>query len=532
MKNPVYLRSDVYFEPLYNNWFLWPYLLAPATAAMNLANHQIKLMKSFVANAKIHQKASGNKALSGSSLVNISADRIQEVRALLDDTIIQNQDLIAFAHAVKDLDAMLREKAVGHSMEELYEEVPEPLRGLVELHYDLNNQPSFRFFESLLYRTPIFKKSSQILSLGNLRSDERPFVLSTPRLADENHLHIHMPFDHEFVSRLFKMRDEPVCLEDIKAQLDEFDTDGTLPLGALFTSEAPVKTTKPIRQGAEVRYLGHAGLMLRTSQACVMVDPVISYTNDDETNKTTFDDLPQYIDAVMVTHSHMDHVCLETLLQLKHKIGVILVPKNNSGLLADPSIRLMLQSIGFDNVIEMEDLDEYQANDICMTALPFLGEHADVNIRSKAAWLMEAQGQKILAAADASNLDSKLYQRLHGIIGDVDMLFIGMECKGGPLKWLYGPLLTQNFSREVNESRRFNGSDFNAASQIASAFNASQVYVYALGIEPWFAYFMGISYKGDDIQLLEARKLIEFCQRKNVHAECLEGIKIWQLPAA
>ena len=39
----------------------------------------------------------------------------------------------------------------------LYAEIPEPLRGYVELVYDLNGNPSFRLIEALLYRSPHFK---------------------------------------------------------------------------------------------------------------------------------------------------------------------------------------------------------------------------------------------------------------------------------------------------------------------------------------------------------------------------------------
>lgn len=44
---------------------------------------------------------------------------------------------------------MLKTKAKGATLEPLYKEVPEILKGYVELVYDLNNNPSYRFFESL-----------------------------------------------------------------------------------------------------------------------------------------------------------------------------------------------------------------------------------------------------------------------------------------------------------------------------------------------------------------------------------------------
>ena len=533
--SPVYLRSDVYFEPLFNKWFMWPYLLSPAGAAMNMSNQHIRLMKSFVANAKIHAKSAKKKAMAGSSLVNIPLEKVDDIKALLAHTREEYADLIEFSDAIKALDELLRNEAKGMSLEPYYEKIPAPLRGLVELHYDLNNQPSFRFIESLLYHSDIYKPQAQTVCLGNLPSDKRPFVLSTPRLPDENHLHINVPFNHEFVSTLFAMRDEPKPMDEIKAMLSELGDEGVLEgeldFDSLFTTQAPKRPEPYTGDDVHVRYLGHAGVMVQTAQTTLMVDPVIAYSNDDETNKTTFDDLPASIDYVMVTHTHMDHVCLETLIQLKHKIKTILVPKSNSGMLADPSIKLMLEAIGFKNVIEMEDLQSIDYADGHLIALPFLGEHADVNIRSKAAWMIDIRGQRIMVAADSSNLDEQLYARMQKLVGDVDVLFIGMECTGGPLRWLYGSLLTQPIPREMNESRRFNGSDYVAAAYMAKTFSAKQVYVYALGIEPWFGYFMGISYNEDDIQLVESQKLVDDCLSKGVPSERLQGLKVLTLPS-
>ena len=531
MTRNVYLRSDVYFEPLFNKWYMWPHLLAPAPAAMQLSNHHLKLMKSFVANAKIHARSAKSKAMAGSSLVDVPVERVDEVKRLIDKSVTEHADLLEFARAIKVLDEILHAEADGMSLEPLYAKIPDTLRGLIELHYDLNNQPSFRLLEGLLYQSPFYKDQAQAVCLGVLKSAERPFVLSTPRLPDENHLHINVPLNHPFVDTLFRLRDEPQPLRYVKQMMKEYEIEGSLDIDSLFTTKAPEKPPAYRRDAVKIRYLGHAGLLIETDSSVLMVDPVIAYTNDDELNKTTFDTIPDSIDIVMVTHTHMDHLCLETLIQLKHKIKTVLVPKSNSGHLADPSIKLMLRALGFANVVEMEDMESHGLDDGYVLSLPFLGEHADVSIRSKTAWFIEIKGQKILAAADSSNLDEHLYKRLHAIVGDVDVLFIGMECTGGPLRWLYGPLLTRPISREQNESRRFNGSDYKAASYMAKTFNADRVYVYALGVERWFGYFMGISYNDDDIQLVESRKLVDECLARHVEAEQLNGLKILELPA-
>ncbi|MCO7190795.1 MULTISPECIES: MBL fold metallo-hydrolase [unclassified Pseudoalteromonas] len=529
MNKKYFLREDVYFEPLFNNWYMWPYLLSPATAAMNLANHHLRVMKSFVANAKIHELSAASKAMVGSSLMNLSADSAQTVQKIIDRSTSEHAELIEFSKAVKTLNELLMNQAKGCSMEPLYEQIPEILRGYVELHYDLNNQPSFRFIESLLYRSPFYREEAQAISLGNLQSDQRPFVLSTPRLADQNHLHVSVPLNSTFVSELFKMRDTGAEMSEIERLFAGAELEGGLDFKSLFTEDGGSRH-QPVAQGeVRVSYLGHAGIMVESDTVNVLVDPVIAYRNDEHDNKITFRDLPERVDYVLLTHTHMDHVCIETLVQLRHKIKTVLVPKSNSGFLPDPSIKLMLNQLGFEQVIECEDLDKFGFMNGFIQAIPFFGEHADVSIRSKSAWLVSVQGKKILCAADSSNIEPKLFDHLHREIGDVDMLFIGMECKGGPLKWLYGPLLTRTISDEENQSRRFNGSDFTAASAIAEAFGANEVYVYALGLEPWFGYFMGISYNDDDVQIVEAEKLVKHCKAQGITSKKLCGKDVFLL---
>jgi len=45
--------------------------------------------------------------------------------------------------------------------------------------------------------------------------------------------------------------------------------------------------------------------------------------------------------------------------------------------------------------------------------------------------------------ADFRIVESKLYENVHRLIDDIDVLFLDMECDGAPLTWLYGPLLTK-----------------------------------------------------------------------------------------
>ncbi|NQZ11896.1 MAG: MBL fold metallo-hydrolase, partial [Algicola sp.] len=47
------MREDVYFEPLLNQWFCWPYLIPPVTGARHMVNTHRRIMSSFVKNYKL-----------------------------------------------------------------------------------------------------------------------------------------------------------------------------------------------------------------------------------------------------------------------------------------------------------------------------------------------------------------------------------------------------------------------------------------------------------------------------------------------
>ena len=110
-----------------------------------------------------------------------------------------------------------------------------------------------------------------------------------------------------------------------------------------------------------------------------------------------------------------------------------------------------------------------------ITGLPFLGEHADLGIRTKLGWLLELKQHRLLFAADSCNIEPRLFTHIHDIVGDVDVLFLGMECDGAPLSWIYGALLTRPLERRKDQSRRLAGSNLRARHRHrAAAANAAR----------------------------------------------------------
>jgi hypothetical protein len=107
----------------------------------------------------------------------------------------------------------------------------------------------------------------------------------------------------------------------------------------------------------------------------------------------------------------------------------------------------------------------------------------------------------------------------------VDALFLGMECDGAPVSWLYGPLLTQKLERTMDESRRLSGSNFQQGMHIINTFKCREAYVYAMGQEPWLNYIMSIKYTEQSRPIVESNRLIEACTQRGIIAERLFGEK-------
>jgi L-ascorbate metabolism protein UlaG (beta-lactamase superfamily) len=520
----VYLRQNVQLEPLFNQWYAWPLLIAPATAAMNIANSHLKIMKSYVMAPQIHAAANKNPAMRGGPFIDYDGKRVDEIKALMEKTVKEQADKIKFAEAVAAANELLANEAKGYSLEPLYASLPEALKGYVELGYDLNNNPSVRFIENLLYESPLYDPSLQSLALSTIDQDERAFVFSTPRLADDKNLHLRLPFNHEGIDRLFKMREEPQPRGYIEEVLG-LDGGQAEKFSAFLSAEGPPKARRYDGDGVRVRYYGHACILVETKEVSILTDPVISYSYHNPFFRYTYVDLPEVIDYVLITHSHADHLMFESLLQLRHKIGQIVVPRNGGGYLQDPSLKTMLRKVGFKNVVEVDEMETVEIPGGGITAVPFLGEHADLSIRTKTAHLIRLLGKSVMCAADSANIEPKLYEHVHKVTGDVDVLFLGMECDGAPLTWVYGSLLTKPVDRKMDHSRKLSGSDCDRGMGIVGQLNCKHVYVYAMGAEPWLDFVTSIKYDETSKQIVESNKLVDACRGRGIESERLYGVK-------
>lgn len=516
-------------EPLVDGWYAWAHLIPPATAARNLTERHLRIMESYIESPETHEAAVKNPALLGGPFMDFDRDRVADVQRLRDRTLTVRSHLIDLSRAIEKLDALLREKAAGYSLESLYPEVPACLQGYVELTYDLNNHPSFRLIEPLLYRSPFYDASMQTVMLSEVTGDDRPFVLSTPRLDKVGCVQLPIPFASGQFDSLFRAKMEPASFDDLRETLGLNDED-TRRFRSFVTTEQPRPYSKYDGAGARWRYFGHACILLETRGLSVLLDPVLSYTYESGISRYTYEDLPEVLDYVLITHNHQDHILFETLLQLRHRIRHIVVPRNGGGALQDPSLKLLLKQCGFRSVIELSEMEEIPFDGGAITTVPFLGEHGDLNVLTKSAYHLRVGNHTLLFVADSCNISPKMYEHIHREIGDVDVLFVGMECDGAPVSWIYGPLLTQRLPRQQDHSRRLAGSNYERARAMVEQFHCREVYVYAMGQEPWLNYVMSIKYTDKSNPIAHSNRLIETCHERGITAERLFGEKEILLP--
>ena len=513
-KTEYLLGRSTVIEPLVNNWAVWSDVISPAPYSMHMLHYQIKTLNSYLANPEIHLKACRNPKFAGGPFVDVPVERAGEIRQLLETTEREQSANVEFARAITETYELLSREAKGQSLERFYEKLSPLLRGYAELLYDYYNHPILRLIEGLLYESPLYRRELQTLRIFSTASDSsRRFFLSTPRLLSDGEIDWTMPFESAQLDEFFALEDTPKPLGEIREilGLSEKDDERLLPL---LTQEPIARRQKWNDATPSIRYLGHACVLVQWNDISVMTDPWVGVRPEQGgMDRIAYQDLPEKIDYALITHAHHDHFVPETLLRLRHKIECLVVPRTHGLFYTDTSLKLMAQKLGFRNVVELDSLESIKLGDGEIIAVPFLGEHADLP-HGKSAYIVRAGTERILFAADSNCLDYKLYEHLRRVLGDIETVFLGMECVGAPLSWLYGALLPSKLNYQNDQTRRTKGSDSKAALALLEAVGGKRVYIYAMGNEPWFQYSMGLGLSEDSVQIKEADKVVALARER------------------
>lgn len=504
------LKPSTTVEPLVHGWSACSQCVAPAMAALTAAHYQLPNLRQYLAAPAANVEACRNPRLRAGRFVNLPEARLDEVRAFVEALELQYADSLKFAQALMAFQVQLPALAkAGLPMAPLYARLPPELQGLVELVYDYHTRPGLRLIEPLLYETPLYKRQLQSLRLFTLRQDrDRDFIFSTPRLPAPDEIHWRVPFDDPRVDQLFALDSAPRPLEEIRALLG-IDRAQDQALAGLLTDATPARPEPWRGEAPRVRHLGHACVLIEWQGVTVLVDPCLSaHPLEGDAGRPSFDSLPARIDYALVTHNHHDHFSLETLLRLRHRLGCLVLPRAGGQHYGDISLKLLARKAGFTNVVELDTLERLPLPRGEIVAVPFLGEHSDLP-HAKSGYVVRTGDRQMLFAADSDCLDLRQYERVREALGPVQSVFLGLECVGAPMGWSSGSLMPVKPTVQQDQSRRQHGSNAERGMKIVRALQAERLFVYAMGLEPWFEWLLGLAYTPEAPQIQEMHRILD-----------------------
>jgi L-ascorbate metabolism protein UlaG (beta-lactamase superfamily) len=126
---------------------------------------------------------------------------------------------------------------------------------------------------------------------------------------------------------------------------------------------------------ADLTFIGHNAAVVRSQTTAILIDPLLFAAS--AAFPVDYQPLQVHelgsIDAVLLTHSHVDHFDAASLMRLPTRVRVI-IPKLERETLLAVDLAYRLRELGFEHVTVLEWWQSTRVGDIDVHALPFFGE--------------------------------------------------------------------------------------------------------------------------------------------------------------
>ncbi len=180
------------------------------------------------------------------------------------------------------------------------------------------------------------------------------------------------------------------------------------------TSQIPSLSVNPatIGKGADTRvtWLGHSSLLIEVGGRVVLTDPVFS----DRASPLSFvgpkrfpSEMPlkpediTYVDAVLISHDHYDHLDHQSILKLKDKVGSFYVPLGVGG-------HLKRWGVDSSKIIELDWWQETNLEGLTLALTPtrhFSGRGLERDKTLWGSWVIIGEGERLFFSGDSGYFD-------------------------------------------------------------------------------------------------------------------------------
>jgi len=149
--------------------------------------------------------------------------------------------------------------------------------------------------------------------------------------------------------------------------LQRFERQGLLRLpGSTATDDVGQERERP-----GVTLIGHSSLRVTGRESAISIDPFVLPGRNQPVRNAIL--ATRNLTAIALSHAHWDHCHLATLLRCDKSIPVF-VPRIHVPTVFNPPMVDVLQSLGFDDVRELDWWETVRIGDLELVAIPFHGE--------------------------------------------------------------------------------------------------------------------------------------------------------------